>query len=81
MTAHTILLPETKIVRRGRGWGVKVRWPRTGPWTRTMLVPRFAWHGPCGNNSARWPDLDGATAWRDLLETVISDVLDRASAA
>lgn len=45
--------------RRGR-WGVKVKWPRSGSWTRTMpFWPRFVWHGPFGDTSWRgenWAD-------------------------
>jgi len=77
MTAITVPRPETKVVKSWRGWGVKVRWPRSGPWSRTMVIPRYVWHGPFGNSSTRWPTREGAETCRDILEKLIADILTK----
>lgn len=75
MASVAIPRPETKVVKSWRGWGVKVRWPRSGPWARTMLFPRYVWHGPFGNGRVRWPTREGAEGCRDALEKIIADVV------
>ena len=72
----TIPVPKVRVARSLRGWGVKVRWPRTGPWARTMLFPRFVWHGPFGNGRTRWPTRQGAETCQEILEKLIDEQIN-----
>lgn len=74
-------VPVVRVRRDRRGlWGVQVKWPRTGPWTRHMLFPRFAWHGPFGNPRARWEKRSSAEIFAGVLLDGIAAAL-RAQAA
>jgi hypothetical protein len=67
--------PEFKVVRDGKKWGVKVRWPRSGPFARKMLFPRFVWYGPYGDKDARWATEDAATRFMSKLDMQIFEIL------
>jgi hypothetical protein len=65
-------LPKVRIRRDWRGrWGVQVKWPRSGPWPRWLLFPRFVWHGPFGIASYRWAKADGAKVFAELVQDTI----------
>jgi len=67
--------PLIKVVKDGKKWGVKVKWPRRGPFARTMLFPRYVWHGPFGNKHARWDTNNEAISVMNTLELQILDIL------
>jgi hypothetical protein len=69
-----MIAPEVKVARDGKMWGVKVKWPRTGPWKRTLLFPRFVWHGPLGMDDCRWTDRHAADAFANMLRQEIERV-------
>lgn len=68
----TIPVPQVRIRKDWRGrWGVQVKWPRSGPWHRTLRFPRWCWHGPFGRSDQRWPSAQGALDFAVLLENLI----------
>lgn len=67
--------PVVKVFKTGKKWGVKVKWPRSGPWARTMLFPRFAWHGPYGCKQWRWDNNEGAVAFAEIVKSLVRDIL------
>ena len=72
--------PAVRVQQDWKGhWGVQVKWPKSGPWTRTLIFPRWCWHGPLGNRTARWPDRVGADAFAKLLTDTIADVVIRSN--
>lgn len=78
MSDDLIAVPQVKVVRCGKKYGVKVKWPRNGPWTRTLLFPRFVWHGPFGNTSYRWDQSTGAISFANLCEQHFNEAALRA---
>lgn len=67
--------PIFKVVQNGKKWGVKVKWPRSGPWSRTMLFPRYVWHGPLGNKHWRYDTVTDAISAMNTFEILALEVL------
>jgi hypothetical protein len=71
--------PEIRAHQDWRGrWGVQIRWPATGPWTRHQLWPRWAWHGPFGNGAFRYDSKVNAEAAAEAFAISIGAAIARA---
>ena len=65
--------PPVRVKRDWRGrWGVQVKWPRSGPWARLLLFPRFVWHGPFGDASRRWTHEENALVFAELVRDLMA---------